>query len=168
MTNEQLDRIIAKYHVTIVGDRIHVVVPKSMSNAQASREIGSHKDDLMARIREVEAERKAGDARVAAIPMLAEVRKYRQAMADYKDARDKAWDAGEARWPSEPQKPEGDTTMADAYLALEAMSHASNYRKATAGRHGIEAVRSGEMHPDEALENARAEWQTCAKEAAWN
>lgn len=166
-TAQQLDGIIAKYHVTIVGNRIHCVVPKSMSDAQAKREIGDHKSELMARIREVEAEKRAGDARVAAIPMLEEVRTYRNDWEAWHEARNEAWEAGEGRWPSEPRRPEGDTTEADAYLALEAMSHADNDRKASAGRHGIEAVRSGEKDPAKALVDAKAEWSQRAEEAAW-
>ena len=167
-TKAQLDEIIRKYHVTLAsGDRIHAVLPRSMGNAEAQRVIGSRKQALVDRIREVEDERVAGDARVAAIPRLAELREYRKAMRSWHAARDRAWETGEPRWPSEPERPEGDTSEAEAYLELERMASASNDRKSAAGRHGIEAVRSGEKAPREALEAAEAEWSAAALESAW-
>lgn len=167
-TKEQLDAIIRKYHVTIAsGGRIHVIAPKGASNAEVASVIRPNKQALISRIREVEAERRAGDARVAAIPMLEEMRDYGRAHMQWRADRERAWESGEGRWPTEPAKPEGDTTEAEAYLALEDMSRASNDRKAGAGRRGIEAVRSGEKSPSQALNDAETEWTAAINELIW-
>lgn len=169
MDRRELDRIIDTYHVSIAGGgRIRAVVPSHVSDARASEVIGANKRALIDRINEREAERRAGDARVAAIPMLRELRAYRRAMADYRHEVERGWERGEGRWPSEPTRPEGDTTEAEAYLALEGMSCASNYAKAAAGHRGIEAVRSGEKSPSEALADAKAEWDAAISEAMWH
>lgn len=170
-TKDNIDRIIDEYHIRIADDGEHIFapsIPKSKM-AKANAEVGPNKDKIMARLRERQAEKDAEDARIAAIPGLKELREYRRAVEAHHDQIQRIMDSGDGRaWPKEPERPSQDYPQAQAYLALEGMLYASHDVKSSAGRRGIQRVRSGEQTPEEALAQAQSEWQAYCDDHAWD
>lgn len=155
-----------KYSIVLMGENLRIRnAPKNTVEVEAIR---ASKPEIVSYLRGVDEAEAKRQARVDSIKGLTELREYTRAMDAWEMKVEDAISSGMLRGMGEkPVRLEGDYPEADAYLALEAMSYASNDAKSSAGARGVEAVKDGES-PIIALENAKAEWGTYCSKNIWN
>ena len=160
------EEMIGKYSIRLNDDQIQAMLPKGTTDAEVAA-IKAAKPEIVACLKEQERIEQEREARIDAIPGIEAMREYRRAMEAWEQRREHAIAREDyAALAAEPEKPEG-YPEAEAYMALEGMSYASNYAKSAAGRKGIKAVKDG-ADPVQALADAKAEWTTHCESRKWD
>ena len=163
----KVEEMVKLYSIRLNGEDGIAAYPSKNATKAEIDAIKAAKPEIVAYLKERNRIEQEREARIDSIPGIGAMREYRRAMEAWEQRRELAIEREDyAALAAEPEKPEG-YPEAEAYLALENMSFASNCAKAEAGRKGVEAVKDG-ADPVQSLEDARAEWAAHCESHKWD
>lgn len=154
-----IKELIKKYDITLYGeDKIRVGRVTQLKKEKAEELVRSKKPEIMAYLKEEEAEKKRAfeerQAKINAIEGLKEIKNAIEEQIEWKESFNRSWEKGEG-FVRLGQKPEDKIAelkqkypRAAAYLAAEAESFKSNYELSAIGKRALEAIINGEDYKE--------------------